>query len=449
MNPESRPNVIVFLTDQQRFDSTGVHGNPLDLTPNFDRIASEGTFAANAFTCQPLCAPARAALQTGSYATRAGVFRNGLALRDDTPTLATCFAAAGYDTAYVGMWHLAGCEPVPPERRGGYDYWLGADIAEFISDAYDARLYDGDGRLRKLPGYRADAYVDAAIDYLARPHERPFLLFISLVEPHHQNSRDDYPAPTGYRTRYDGRWTPPDLQALPGNAAGQLGGYWGMVRRVDEAFGRLLDAVQSQGRTADTVVAYTTDHGCHFKTRNKEYKRSPHDASIRIPMAITGPGFTGGGKLPQLISSIDLTATLLDAASVAAPPAMQGRSILPLIRREGADWPEEVFVQISESQVGRAVRTHRWKYAVRAPDADGWNDSEAVRYEETELYDLYADPHELTNLAGMASHREVSEVMRQRLVLRMVAAGEPEPKIDPAPVRPHGQHEISSTEAWQ
>jgi len=446
--PNPRRNVVVFLTDQQRFDSTGVHGNPLDLTPNFDRFAGEGTLLAQAFTPQPVCAPARSVLQTGQYPTRNGVYRNGIALPAEAPTLARVFAAAGYDTAYVGKWHLAdtGTEPVPAERRGGYQHWLAADVLEFVSDAYDANLFDADGVRRHRPGYRSDACVDAAIDFLAAPHERPFLLFISLIEPHHQNHRDDYPAPHGYRERYAGRWTPPDLAALGGSSAAQLGGYWGMVKRVDEGFGRLLDALESLGLREETVVAFGTDHGCHFKTRNSEYKRSAHDASIRIPLALGGPGFCGGGRVESLVSLIDLPPTLCDAAGLSVPGHMQGRSMLPLAHGDRDGWPDDVFVQISESQVGRAVRTSRWKYAVTAMDADGWKDSGASSYTESHLYDLRADPHELTNLAGLDSHRELADVLRDRLVRRMVEAGEDAPRIEPAPARPGGQRRVLPAE---
>lgn len=426
-------NVVVFLTDQQRHDSMGLHGNPLGLTPNLDRFAGTGTFCANAFSCQPVCAPARSAMQTGLWPTSTGVYRNGIPLPPDARTLAHRFGAAGYDTAYVGKWHLAavGGQPVPEPLRGGYQHWLAADVVEFLSDAYDANLYDSGGTLRKLPGYRSDAYVDAAIDYLARPHERPFFLFVSLIEPHHQNTRDDYPAPDGYRERYDGRWVPPDLAALGGTAHGQLGGYWGMVRRVDEGFGRLLDALRSLGHADGTVVAFTTDHGNHFKTRNGEYKRSAHEASIRIPMAFNGPGFRAGGHRPELVSLIDLAPTLLDAAGLDVPTGLSGRSILDAVRG-ATDWRDDVYVQISESQVGRAVRTDRWKYAVRAAGADGWHDDRADTYQETELYDLRADPYELHNLAGRPSHREVAAELRTRLLARLAETGEANATIEPA-----------------
>ena len=174
----------------------------------------------------------------------------------------------------------------------------------------------------------------------------------------------------GYRERYAGRWIPPDLAALGGSTHQHLAGYYGMVKRLDEALGRLLDALKSLGILENTILLFTSDHGCHFKTRNGEYKRSCHESSIRVPTALHGPGFHGGGRLPQLVSLIDLPPTLLDAAGLSVPEAMQGRSILPLLRGEAEaaeSWPEEMFVQISEAQVGRAVRTHRWKYGVDAP----------------------------------------------------------------------------------
>ena len=436
----ARPNVVVFFTDQQRWDTTGIHGNPSGLTPNFDRFAARGTHLAHTFTCQPVCGPARSCLQTGRYATETGVFRNAITLDPALPTLPDHFHGAGYDTAYVGKWHLAprGCiGPVAAEHRGRYDYWLASNVLEYTSDAYRTTLYDGDERPVELPGYRVDALADAAIRYLdgrdGGPRDRPFLLFLSFIEPHHQNHRDDYPAPDGYEERYTGAWVPPDLAALGGSTQQHLPGYYGMVKRLDEAFGRVLDALCSLGMADDTVVLYTSDHGNHFKTRNSEYKRACHESSIRVPTAIGGPGFDGGGRVEELVSLIDLPPTLLDAAGLKVPEEMEGRSILPLLRGDASGWPEEVFFQISESQVGRGVRTRRWKYGVDAPGKDGRRDPGSSRYVEQYLYDLQADPHELRNLAGSDSHRDVAEDMKARLARRMVAAGEAAPEIDAAP----------------
>ncbi|MBI3921065.1 MAG: sulfatase-like hydrolase/transferase [Armatimonadetes bacterium] len=437
-----RPNVIVFFTDQQRWDTSGLHGNPLDLMPNFDRMAQRGTHVYHSFTCQPVCGPARSCLQTGLYATTTGCFTNGRPLPKDARTLAHHFHEGGYRTGYIGKWHLAKDEPVPEDQRGGYEYWLASNALEFTADSYRTVMYDGDNNPVLLPGYRVDAVTDAAIRYVDTHQEDRFFLFLSYIEPHFQNHLDDYPPPDGYRERYTGRWIPPDLAALGGSSHQHLGGYYGMVKRLDEALGRLLDALKSLSLLDNTIVLFTSDHACHFKTRNDEYKRSGHDSSIRVPTALQGPGFTGGGQIQQLVSLIDLPPTLLEAAGLAIPPELQGRSILPLTRGDAEGWPEEVFVQISENEVGRAVRTHRWKYGVVAPHANASTDPGSDHYVESYLHDLEFDPYELRNLIGVESHHEVAEVMRNRLLRRMVQAGESASEIAPATPVPAGQRRV-------
>src|SRR4051812_2624005 len=145
MTRKRRPNVLVIFTDQQRWDCSGLHGNPLELMPNFDRLARAGTHIRNSFTCQPLCVPARAAFQTGRYPSQLGTFRNDCPLPSGTPTLAHHFAAGGYRTGYIGKWHLAPREhpgAVPEASRGGYQDWLASNVLELVSDAYQTRLYD-------------------------------------------------------------------------------------------------------------------------------------------------------------------------------------------------------------------------------------------------------------------------------------------------------------------
>jgi arylsulfatase A-like enzyme len=146
------------------------------------------------------------------------------------------------------------------------------------------------------------------------------------------------------------------------------------------------------------------------------------------------------------VSLVDLPPTLLDGAGLPVPENMVGRSICPLVRGVKVDWPEEVFVQISEAQVGRAVRTGRWKYSVTAPDKHGGQDSGSDRYVEEFLYDLQADPHELRNLAGCESHRAVADRMRRRLLDRMEAVGEARPEIELAPATGGGQKRVSEAE---
>jgi len=144
-----------------------------------------------------------------------------------------------------------------------------------------------------------------------------------------------------------------------------------------------------------------------------------------------------------MVSLVDVAPTLLDAAGLPLPAHMQGRSILPLTRGETEGWPEEAFIQISESQTGRAIRTRRWTYGVTS-SADGKRGAPAAdRYVEEYLYDLEADPYQLTNHAGRESHRSVADELRRRLILRMVEAGEAQPVIEPAPSRKAGQLRLS------
>src|SRR5699024_9478006 len=153
------------------------------------------------------------------------------------------------------------------------------------------------------------------------------------------------------------------------------------------------------------IVLFTSDHGNHFKTRHGEYKRSLHDSSIRVPTVLTGSSFTGGGGITELVSLVALPPTLLDAARLPVPERLPGRSPLDhLERRDAAPWPDDIFVQISESQTGRAVRTHRWKFGMVAPDTVSPRAGGSDVYEEFALYDLHADPYELTNLIHEESH---------------------------------------------
>ncbi|MEM9914888.1 MAG: sulfatase-like hydrolase/transferase [Planctomycetota bacterium] len=469
--PADRPNILVFFVDQQRHDTTGVHGCPLNLTPNFDRLARAGTDVHRSFTCQPVCGPARACLQTGTHATTNGSFTNGRGLTKDLPHLADQFKSAGYHTGYLGKWHLSHARddgPVPAEDRGGYDYWLAAEVLEMTSDAYRTRLWDNDNQPHDLPGYRVDALTDALIrhvdDRIVNHAEQPWFVMCSYLEPHHQNHVDDYPPPMGYRQPYAGQWCPPDLASLPaakdndiragGSTHAHLAGYCGMIKRLDEALGRVVDALHSRGEFDNTVILYTADHACHFKTRNAEYKRSGHEASIRVPTLLHGGPFTGGGRVDQLVSLIDLPATLLDAAGIDRPDTFEGRSLVPIVQRDPEalrDWPEEMYVQISESNWGRAVRTRRWKYIVQDFErghfqSEGFDGSHE-KLVEAELYDLQHDPYELTNLITSEAHTPVREVMRGRLLRRMEALNEPLPTIiEPEGVGSMNQRVVTEAE---
>lgn len=447
----NKTNVVVFFSDQQRWDTTGLSGCPLNITPNFDAWASRGAYFPYATTPQPVCGPARACLQTGRFATEIGegCHTNNRPLPVDQPTFAKQFRQAGYRTGYFGKWHLAdnaGEHPdgpnqgIKPEQHGGWEDYLSANALEACSDGYSTRLYDPQGKQHDLPGYRVDAVTDAAIrfihDAVQNTSEQGFCCMISHLEPHMQNHRDAHPAPFDYERRYRGQWTPPDLAALHGvdpfyanniggNAQQALPGYLGSIKRLDEALGRLMDALISLDCLENTVVVYASDHGCHFRTRNNEYKRSGHDVSLRVPVMMHGGPFIGHGRDERPFQLTDLAPTLCDAAGLEPPANAQGCSAL-------GDLQEEAFSQITESKFGRAVRTNRWKYIAENAEVLSGEKYTDELY-EAEVYDLVADPYELVNLAGLPPYAEVREEMKQRLIKRMKAIGEPEVTIHDAP----------------
>lgn len=425
---ERRPNVVVFLTDQQRWDTTGYAGNPLRLTPNLDRMALHGTHAACAITPNPLCAPARASLQTGRYPTAAGVDRNGMCLPADADTIARRFTAAGYTSGYIGKWHLTDDRAaVPAHRRAGYTSWLAANILEFTSDAYRTIVFDEHDDPVALPGYRADALTDAAVRFVADHDREPFFLFLSFIEPHQQNETDSNDAPEGYAEHYGGRWLPPDLAELGGTAARQLPGYLGQIKRLDECLGRLRDALRSLDLLDDTIIAFTSDHGSHFRTRNDQFKRSSHEASIRVPFVLDGPGFRGGGRISPIVNTVDLVPTLLDAAGLDVPDTMQGSSLLPLVRGDTSARVDEGFSQVSEHEVGRVLRTAKYKYYVAADGVDPTDTGSSDHYTERELYDLEFDPYELVNLVDNDEHAVVRHELAARLTewVKRIEGGTP------------------------
>jgi len=444
VSPGRPPNVVIYIADQFRWDVLGAYGRtPMQVTPHLDAMARRGTLF-QAVTNQPVCAPSRATLLTSQYATQHGVWRNGIALAPSLPTLARSLHDAGYSANYVGKWHLGPGDrpalegPVAPEYRGGFsDFWEASNVLEHTSHPYEGSLWDGAGNELKYNGqYRVDFITDRALRFLRQPQPRPFLLVVSQLEPHFQNDWNRFVAPEGYAARFQNPFVPHDLRFFPGDWQQQLPDYYGACARIDESVGRLLTVLDETGHTDNTIVVFLSDHGCHFETRNREYKRSPHESSIRVPLVVQGPGFNGGYRPPELVGTIDVAPTLLAAAGVTAPTVMQGRDARVLMQPDHPAWDDEVFIEISEAMVGRALRTRQWTYCVVAPDENGGKVSAARRYQEYQMYDLAADPHQLVNLAGRKETQAAAAELRARLKQRMVAAGETEPEIVPAHLYP-------------
>lgn len=437
---ERRPNIVVYFVDQQRWDTVGAYGQPLNVTPNLDLMASQGTLFENAFTCQPVCGPARACLQTGRYATETGCCVNGISLPQKEKTLAHYLGEAGYRTGYVGKWHLASDKDcnhyettnVPVERRGGYQYWMAADVLEFTSHGYDGYVFNTQGERVKFKGYRADCITDFAIDFLRQQtREEPFFLFLSHIEPHHQNDHKHYEGPAGSRERFRDFVVPQDLALSQGDWKEEYPDYLGCCSRLDYNLGRIRETLRLRGLEDNTTIFYLSDHGSHFKTRNWEYKRSCHEASIRIPFVAWGGPFTGGGVVREMTSLLDLPRTILQCAGVDIPSSMRGISLVNLVKDTVPCCRDALFIQISESQVGRCIRTPRWKYSVAGTD-DGWTVYKAATYYEDCLYDLQTDPYEQNNLVRAPEYEAVRNMLAWKLKWEMLQAGEDEPSILPA-----------------
>lgn len=427
-------NIIFYFSDQQRYDTVNS-----TVTPNLMQLASEGVAYDNNVTCQPVCGPARACLQSGRYATQLGCYWNGIPLPQDAPSLAHYFNKAGYQTAYIGKWHLASdrlpniglhCEKtaIPADRLGEYQYFRGADVLEFTSHGYDGYVFDEKGNRLDFTGYRADCINDYALEFLDnRDETKPFFMFVSQLEPHHQNDHHCY---EGYRETVDDYRDyplPDDLTFLKGDYQEMYPDYLSAINRLDYNVGRLVSRLKELGIYDDTIIVYTSDHGSHFKTRNLEYKRSCHEASIHTPLIIRGGDFTGGRRESKITSLIDLPPTLLSMAGIPIPEDYMGLDLAGDISQR-----EAVFIQISEASNSRAIRTDRYMYSVRDGAPAGYAHGKASVYFEDYLYDLQTDPIQRNNLVRDPEYASVRQHLKQVLKAEMIKADEKAPLILPA-----------------
>ena len=452
---EKRPNIIFYFTDQQRSDTCGCYGQPLPITPCLDQLASEGVCFENAFSPQPVCGPCRAIFQTGKYATDTGCFRNSIALPQDVKTLANWLEEAGYQTAYIGKWHLASegelekkphqdyqIEPIPLHLRGGYKgFWRTADVLEFTSDGYGGYVFDEDMNRRDFTGYRADCITDFALEFFDSTVKnswegtegRPFFMTISHIEPHHQNGAHHYQGPEGSKADFADFVPPEDLKVLGGGDwQEEYPDYLGACASLDKNLGRLVARLKELGIYDNTVIIFAADHGSHFKTRNRDsklrgyddYKRTGHDSALKVPLVISGGSFSKAGEATgatghresQLVSTESLPKTIMALAGVDVGNAMIGENLLDVVEKKDDNRKNQVFAQISESKVGRCIRTPEYLYAVYAPDKDGGLDMNSTVYADDYLYHLPTDPHQLVDVAAEPAHAQAKAQLRQSLL---------------------------------
>ena len=432
-------NIIFYFTDQQRWDTCGCFGQPLDITPNLDALARDGVKFDNAFSPQPVCGPCRALFQTGKYPTETGCFRNNIMLPAGVKTLGQYIEEAGYETAYIGKWHLASdgelekppaidhtVTAIPRELRGGYTgFWRAADVLEFTSHGYDGFVFDENNQRVDFKGYRADCINDMALEFLdGYTGEKPFFMTVSQIEPHHQNDRKHYEGPEGSKERFRDFILPEDLKALGGNAAEEYPDYLGQCASLDENLGRLVAKLKEKGLYENTVIIFASDHGSHFLTRNRDdhlngyddYKRSCHDACLHVPLVIAGGPYRGGRAVEELVSTASLPKTILALAGVDVGDAMIGENLLDVVEKKADNRLNEIFAQISESRVGRCIRTARYTYSVYAPGVNGGAAAASDRYADDFLYDMDQDPHQLNNVVADPAYAQVKAELRKRLL---------------------------------
>ncbi|KAK8839973.1 hypothetical protein M9Y10_031690 [Tritrichomonas musculus] len=440
---QKKENIIFFFSDQQRWDTIGPNGQKLDITPNIDQLAREGVNFRNCFTNQPVCGPVRAVIQSGVYATETGCFKNAVPLPDNQPhRLADELKKAGYSLAYIGKWHLASDQgsqryeqvAVPLKYRGGWDeYWVAADVIEFTSHGYGGYLFDQDMNKREFTGYRVDSVTDFALEYIRNydDEEKPFALFLSHLEPHHQNDHNSFEGPTGSKEKFKDFEQPADLTKGKGDWERWMPDYLGCCNSLDKNLGRVVEALKEKGIYDDTMIIYTSDHGCHFKSHpedvelggSDDYKRSSYESALHIPFVVKGRDFYGGENSDRIISSIDFPPTLVRAAGGEIPSNWKGR---PIQEYKSADWKDYMYSQVSESYVGRLVRTDRWKYVIhaagKAPFGDPGSDKDT--WTDKHLFDLKNDPTEKHDLKDNADYNEIKAQLRQLLIDCAYRAGE-------------------------
>jgi arylsulfatase A-like enzyme len=410
---ESQPNVILVMTDDQGYGDIGAHGSPYVKTPTLDRLYGE-TVRLTDFHVDPCCSPTRAALLTGQYSARTGVWHTiggRSLLRNGKVTIADVFQAGGYKTAIFGKWHLGDNYPFRPQDRGfeevlvhgsgvvgnRWDYWE--------NDYYDDTYYRN-GQPEKFQGYCNTIWFDEAIQFLEKNRDQRFFCFLSTNVPHAPlNVDDSYIEP--YRSQ----------------VSEQLASYYGMITKFDEDMARLLAAIDELDLTDNTILIFMTDNGpCPWyggiKIDENGFVEEGYSAGMRggkiwgyenahrVPFYIRWPaqGIGGGKDLDQLLSHIDLLPTLIDMCGLEKPgqTRFDGRSFLPLLIAPQADWEERTLfvhnqrvdfpVKYKEYQ----VLTERWRLVKRKSD---------------ELYDIQADPGQRNDIADR--HPEVVASLRQ------------------------------------
>lgn len=408
---KTRPNIVFVFGDQWRQQATGYAGDPNVQTPHIDALAGASLNFTHAVAGCPVCSPYRASLLTGQMPMTHGVFVNDVYLQPNDASIAATFSAAGYDTAYIGKWHVDGhgrTSFIPSERRQGFDYWK---VLECTHNYNKSAYYAGDSDEKLCwEGYDATAQTRDAEAYI-RNHAggNPFLLMLSWGPPHSPYNT----APEEYRAIYDPAaivLRPNVPRELAVKAREWLAGYYAHCSALDACVGRLLSILQECSLVENTIFVFTSDHGDMLGSHGQTNKQRPWDESIRVPFLLRYPGLSGmrSRETDALINAHDIFPTLLGLCDIPVPATVQGLDFSKHIAggadpSDGAALLEclQPFGQWNAPQHGgreyRGLRTKRYTY-VR--DRQGpWL-----------LYDNDHDPFQMQNLI---SDREFSDIRKQ------------------------------------
>lgn len=412
------PNVVLFLVDDLRWDALGVAGEEYAATPHIDRLAWGGAYFTQSFVVQSVCAPSRATLLTGLYAHDHGVtYNEGPSLDRSLPSLPIILRERGYETAFVGKWHLGG----DGSLEGWFDHWLSfRNQGEYLDAALNV-----DGRFARTSGHITDAITDYAVDYLRRSHQAPFFLIVSHKAVHAPlvpqarfeglHAGDPIQPPATFNIEETGKPGFLKLRSISRDTVAlidQIRRYRETLAGVDESLGKVIGALDESGSLDGTLVIFTSDNGYLLGEHNLSDKRVAYEASIRVPLIVSYPAwFPNPITSDAIVLNIDIAPTVLDAVGVAGDFAMTGYSLRALVggdkRRRAFFYEYSRDPRYPLTPPINAIRTDRWKLIEYLEGG-----------EPAELYDLQADPLEITNLIEDQAYASVLDSL-QLLLLQM------------------------------
>lgn len=353
--PNSKPNILFILSDQHRYCDVGYRGNPDVETPNLDRLAEDGVWFDCCYSNCPLCVPARGTLFTSRHALFHGAAANDMAIRTDAVSIAHKLRALGYETAYIGKWHLGGVprdQFVDETHRLGFSYWRGCNCNHEYLHAY---FDDNDNVRHKIEGYEPIAQTQLALDYISTQKDcvNPWFLTLSFGTPH-----DPYFAlPEGELEKYTskelairGNMEPVCRQDRFGGIVPQpdiarcYTGYYAHIGQIDLQIGKLLLELERTGGMENTIIVYTSDHGNMLGSHGRLNKQLYFDESARVPLLFyqKGAGWANGRR-EQLISLIDVMPTLYSLCGGERWPEAQGIDCSAAVRTREAATQQSVY----------------------------------------------------------------------------------------------------------